>query len=133
MCTSFAVNVAIFKRSTEHNVQNIFIISLCAQRYCIAWNFDSRKVWQVWQIWWFLTNLPTEVLSANKFYPSWSAVQSSQSNSVFSALQNVFGHGTTNLKFFTTKVLCYCTVRYKILEGEIFGETVHTRNWWIIF
>ena len=25
------------------------------------------------------------------------------------------------------------TIQYKILEGENFGETVHTKIWWIIF
>ena len=25
------------------------------------------------------------------------------------------------------------TIRYKILEGENFGEIAHCKNWWIIF
>ena len=35
--------------------------------------------------------------------------------------------------FNTQKFRLYCTVQYKILKGENFGEMAHCNNWWIIF
>ena len=54
------------------------------------------------------------------------------SHSNNTSMLNATSNCHTCLWSYMYKLLIHHTVRYKILEGENFGEMAHCNNWWII-